>query len=145
MDDGRVLVEVLDEREGVSWVVDEVAALVAAHGPEAVVVDGAGQSQTLIAPLEKAGVPVTRTGPAEMCAACGELHDAVLEGRLLHMGQGVLDAAVEGAVQRTLGDAWAWSRRSSRVNVAPLVAATLAHWGTVNLEAEAFVPLVTWA
>jgi hypothetical protein len=131
MDDDRIMVEVLDEREGVSWVVDEVAAVVAEHEPAAVVVDGAGQSQTLIAPLEKAGVEVTRTGPAEMAAACGGFHDAVMERTLLHMGQGALDAAVEGSKQRTLGDAWAWSRRSSRSNVAPLVAVSLAHYGVV--------------
>ena len=115
----------------VSWVVDEVAALVAEHEPAAVVVDGAGQSQSLIAPLERAGVEVTRTGPAEMAAACGGFHDAVLERTLTHLGQGSLDNAVEGSRQHVLGDAWAWSRRSSSSNVSPLVAASLAHFGVV--------------
>jgi Phage Terminase len=130
--DGRILVEILAEREGVSWVVDEVAALEVAHHPGAVVVDGAGQAESLIAPLEKAGVRVTRTGPREMAAACGGLHDAVLEGRLVHMGDAALNGAVEGATQRTLGDAWAWSRRSSRANVSPLVGASLAHWAVAG-------------
>jgi hypothetical protein len=52
MDDDRVLVEIIAEKEGVSWVVDEVAALVAEHEPAAVMVDGAGQSLSLILPLE---------------------------------------------------------------------------------------------
>jgi hypothetical protein len=69
---------------------------VAVHSPGAVVVDGAGQSATLIAPLQKAGVTVTRTGPGQMAAAAGGLHDAVLERRLAHMDQAVLNAAVEG-------------------------------------------------
>lgn len=43
MEDDRVLVEILDEREGVSWVVDEAASLVAEHSPAATVVDGAGR------------------------------------------------------------------------------------------------------
>jgi hypothetical protein len=132
LDDGRILVEILSERAGVSWVVDEVAALEAAHHPGAVVVDGAGQAESLIAPLEKAGVRVTRTGPREMAAACGGLHDAVLEGRLVHMGEAALDGAVEGASQRTLGDAWTCSRRSSPSNVSLLVAASLAHWAVAG-------------
>ena len=131
MDDDRILVEVIAEREGVGWIVDETAALVAEHEPAAVLVDGAGQSQSLILPLEKAGVEVVRTGPAEMAAACGQFHDAAIERTLVHLGQGVLDAAVEGSRQRVLGDAWAWSRRSSHSNVAPLVAASLAHFGVV--------------
>ena len=66
-----------------------------------------------------------------MAAACGGFHDAVLDRCIVHLGQAVLDAAVEGSKQRTLGDAWAWSRRSSRTNVAPLVAVTLAHYGVI--------------
>lgn len=133
---GRVLVEVVADRDGVGWVVDEVAALVAAHSPDVVLVDGAGQSQTLIAPLEKAGVEVTRVGPGEMVAACGSFHDAVIEGTLTHLGQDELTTAVEGAKQRNLGDAWAWGRRTSRVNVAPLVACTLALWAVSTHEPE---------
>jgi phage terminase large subunit-like protein len=138
----RVLVEILEEREGVSWVVDEVAALVADHEPDAVVVDMRGQARSLIAALEKAGVDVTRTDWAAMTAACGGFHDAVVEGRLVHRDDPKLNAAVEGAVQRYSGDAWAWARRSSRSNVSPLVAVTLAAWG-VN-ETEPAVPLVAW-
>ena len=34
--------------------------------------------------------------------------------------------AVRGAKERPLGDAWAWSRKTSSVDISPLVAATLA-------------------
>jgi phage terminase large subunit-like protein len=128
----RVLVEVLAEREGISWVVDEVSALVAQHKPDAVVVDLAGQARSLIAPLEKAGVRVTTTDLHAMTEACGMFFDAVLEGRLVHRDDPVLNAAVEGAKQRNVGDAWAWARRHSASNVTPLVAATLALWGTIK-------------
>ena len=40
---GKTLIEIIDEREGVSWVVDTVAEIVAAHGPDLVLVDGAGR------------------------------------------------------------------------------------------------------
>jgi hypothetical protein len=117
---------------------------VSVHSPGAVVVDGAGQSATLIPPLEKAGIEVTRTGPKEMTAPAGGLHDAVLERRLAPMDQAVLNAAVEGAAQRTLGDAWAWSRRSSRSNVTPLVAASLAHWAVAGGNMAQPVELLAW-
>jgi hypothetical protein len=129
----RVLVEVLQEREGVSWVVDEVAALVAQHKPDAVVVDLAGQGRSLIPPLEKVGVTVTQTDVQAMVAACAGFSDAVHERRLVHRGDPVLTGAVEGARQRQVGDgAWAWARRTSKSNVAPLVAATLAVYGVKN-------------
>jgi hypothetical protein len=35
---------------------------------------------------------------------------------------------VKGAAKRPLGDAWAWSRKSSGVDISPLVAITLAVW-----------------
>lgn len=132
--DGKVLVEIIAEREGVSWVVDEVAALVAEHSPGMVLVDGAGQSQTLIAPLEKAGVSVRRVNTGEMVAASGQLLDAVTDERLTHMDQPELNAAVEVAKQRNLGDGWAWARRTSKGNITPLVAVSLAVFGVTIYE-----------
>jgi hypothetical protein len=65
----------------------------------------------------------------EVAGAAGAFYDLVADGGLRHLGQHQLDAAVAGAVQRPLADAWAWSRRGSTVVVCPLVAATLASWG----------------
>jgi hypothetical protein len=39
-----------------------------------------------------------------------------------------LDSAVAGAVRRNVGDAWAWGRRTSDIDISPLVAVTLAAW-----------------
>lgn len=142
--DGRILVQVLAAREGVSWVVDEVAALDALHHPGAVVVDGAGQSQTLIAPLEKAGVKVTRTNSADVVAACGAFSDRTLEARLAHLDQAELTAAIEGAKQRDLGDGWAWNRRSPKVDITPLVACTLAVHGIEAAKPEPAPLVVAW-
>ena len=51
------------------------------------------------------------------------------EKALRHLGGLELRQAVKGATKRPLGDAWAWSRRKSTVDISPLVAATLALWG----------------
>jgi hypothetical protein len=53
----------------------------------------------------------------------------VAERTLRYVPRPALDAAVAGARQRTLGDAWAWSRRAVSVDISPLVAVTLAAWG----------------
>jgi hypothetical protein len=49
---------------------------------------------------------------------------------LRHLGQEELDAAVEGAAKRPMGDAWLWSRKNSTVDISPLVGCTLALWGS---------------
>ena len=57
---------------------------------------------------------------------CGQLVDLVAQGDLAHLGSDDLRDAIRGARSRPLGDAWAWSRKNSSVDISPLVAATLA-------------------
>jgi hypothetical protein len=64
----------------------------------------------------------------------------VAAGQVRHLDQVPLSVALDGATRRTVGDAWRWSRRSSAVDIAPLVAVTLAHWG-VGAPAA---PTVEW-
>lgn len=139
--DGRTLVQVMDTRARVSWAVNVVRDLVRVHTPDVVLVDDNGQSRTLIAPLEAAGVKVSRTNTADMVAACGNLFDRVIDGRLAHMGQAALTAAVEAARQRDLGDGWAWHRRMSGGDITPLVAVTLAAHG-IERPVKRRAPLV---
>ena len=42
--------------------------------------------------------------------------------------------AIKGAGTRALGDGWCWSRKSSRVDISPLVASTLALWACAGLS-----------
>ena len=58
--------------------------------------------------------------------ACGRLVDMVNDKTLAHLGSSELRDAIRGSKVRQLGDAWAWSRKSSSVDISPLVAATLA-------------------
>ena len=84
----------------------------------------------LLPEFEARGVSVTTVNAAEHAQACGALVDAIEGGTVKHLGQPGLDAAVRGASKRTLGDAWAWSRRSSTMDISPLVACTLALWAS---------------
>ena len=72
---------------------------------------------------------VVTSSVREAGQAARQLFDAVAERTLRYVPRPALDAAVAGARQRTLGDAWAWSRRAVSVDISPLVAVTLAAWG----------------
>lgn len=123
LDGGRALVKVLDDRPGASWAVPQarewqrrtrLLVTVDAHGPAGPLVDE----------LKAAGVAldvVTTDGYARACA--GLLAD-VLEHRLVHLSQPVLDQAAASAGRRPMGDRWAWAR--SRGNVGPLEGVSLA-------------------
>ena len=127
-EDGRILVDLAPEfylhpRDAVG----KLAGLFAKHDPVAVVVDPRSQAGTLLRPLAEAGVLVREPSTAEVVAAHGEFLDLVNDGRLAHLDQPPLTAAVRAAQQRPLAGAQAWERRM-QVDQSPLVAATLACW-----------------
>jgi hypothetical protein len=125
IDAGRLAVEVVDNRRGTGWVVSRAAALLERWGGELAVAKGS-PAASLIPDLVAAGVPVCEVSSEDQIRACGQLYDAVIEGRMHHRGQPVLDVAVRGAGKRDVGDAWVWSRRRSSADISPLVAVTLA-------------------
>lgn len=134
--DGARHVEVVDFRRGTGWVLERVRELVERWSPRAVVVDAGGPAGSLVAELEQARVPVVLTTARDYAQACGLFFDAVDGGFLFHLGQEELSAAALSARRRPLGDAWAWSRKSSTdVQITPLVAVTLAHWASRSTAA----------
>lgn len=126
--DGLWHVELVDRRSGrdPSWVVPELVRMQAEHRAGPVVVDAGAPAGSLVRPLREAGAVVDEYGVREYGRACGRIHDEVIGGRLRHLGQPDLDAALGGARRRTLGDSWAWARRDAAVDITPLVAVTLA-------------------
>lgn len=119
--------DVFDHRRGTGWVAARAAELQRRWGGKVAVAKGS-PAWSLLEELEAAKVDVLAISTEEHAQACGDLYDAVVESRLRHIGQGELDAAVAGADRRFYGDAWLWSRRTSSVDISPLVAVTLAHW-----------------
>jgi hypothetical protein len=124
-DDGLLHVEVVDQRQGTGWLVPRLADLEARHSPRGIVCDGVGPAASLIPELRQAGVSVRVFETPEVAEACGMFFDAVQEQRIRHLGSSELVSAIKGARKRPLGDRWAWSRRSSRADISPLVAVTL--------------------
>ncbi len=129
--DGARLVEVVDARVGSSWIPGRVAELVARHlDVGAVVVDPRSPAAGIVNDLRQvcqvAGIELVEVSTAEHVRAVGSILQRISAGSLLHRRQPVLDSAVAAARLRKLGDAAAFSRRSSADNIAPLVAVTLA-------------------
>jgi len=127
-------VEVIDQWPGTAKLPARLAELVEEHSPLEVVCDGYGPSASMVKQVIEAGVDVRLLSSAEHAAACGQLKDAVAERTLAHLGSSSLSNAVRGAATRPLGDAWAWARRTSSVDISPLVAVTLALSSAIALE-----------
>lgn len=129
--------KVLEHGPGTSWVAAAMASLTADR-PGPVFLDPRSPAGALLVDLHDAGVDTEDVSPQQHAQACGGLLAAVTfdgpDRRFLHTDQPHLNAAVSGATRRVYGDAWAWSRRSSKVDISPLVAVTLARWGALTLN-----------
>lgn len=124
--DQKPHIEVIERARGTAWLPERLRDLRERHEPTAIVMDAGGPAGSLLSQVDDLE-PVT-VSAKEYGQACGAFYDAC-EGDLHHLGTAELNAAVKGAAKRPLGDAWAWSRKSSNVDISPLVACTLALWG----------------
>lgn len=118
--------ELVANYPGTKTLIARLQELNALHNPYEIVCDGYGPAASLIPACVEAGLRVRALNSGEHAAACGLMSDAVAQRTLRHLGSAQVSNAVRGAATRPLGDAWAWSRRNSAVDISPLVAMTLA-------------------
>lgn len=140
-EDGQAQVEVLRHDPGTGWVADALDGYVSRHSPLGVWVGMGSPAASLIPELVARGIPVEPIAETDHAKACGHMFDSVTQGTVRHLGGQVLRNAVKGATKRPMGDAWAWSRRNSAVDISPLVGGTFALWGwftTGNYGAQFF-------
>jgi hypothetical protein len=140
--DGRILVErgvargrtgdlLEDHRAGTDWVIPRILELKSRHRIAAVVIDPMSPASILIPEAEKSGLDLTLTSTRDVAQAFGLFLEWVVQGKLVHLGHQNEDLrrAVAGAARREIGDGqFAWSRKSTTVDISPLCAATLAAW-----------------
>lgn len=129
---GKMHVEVVAAGSGTGWVGAKLRQLYERHEVLQIVCDGYGPSAAIARKADEAGLTVKRLDSNEYGIACGQFVDAIGEATLTHLGQEEMLAAIRGGRARPLVDRWAWSRTKSSVNIAPLVAATLAHASAVE-------------
>ena len=135
----RVCVEVVETSADVHELARRAVG-VAARWRCTVVLDRANPASTLLPLFERAEIPVRLLSLPDFVRACGDFHDAVVQHVLVHRGDYRLTDAVASATKRAVGDGWVWRRRAAG-DVSPLIAATLARWGVVGVEAP-LVPTV---
>lgn len=137
--DGDWHVEVDETRTGAAWVDAYVGGLVKANPQiRSVVVDVSGPVKAL---LEESGpkrwrfagskVRVEAITVNDLGVACSRFLDGSVTGWLRHIGQPQLDAAVQTAGKRPLGDTgmWVFSRKNATSDITPVQGAALALHG----------------
>ena len=130
--DGSAVVEVIKVQEGATWVAPDVAALCTRWEVVQVAVQNSGPARHVADALIAGGMEVLRLSQMDFSAACA-LFDAGVKARPLpivrHIGQAVLNSAVEHVTKRRTGPsgAWAW-RIDPAVSITALVAVTAALW-----------------
>ena len=140
--DGLTHIELVEHKRGTGWVAPRMAELLSKHETVGVVCDGVGPAASLLGAMDDHDIEVDVLTAREYGQACGRFYDAVTEKTLRHLGDNALEMAVRGAAKRPLGDAWAWSRKTSSVDISPLVAVTLALFGVSDEAAEPLVAMV---
>ena len=136
-EDGLAHVEVVERRKGTRWLPARLAQLCARHEAEEVICDAVGPAGSLLNELnELLEEEVVTVSAQEHARACGLLFDTVEERGLRHLGTAELESAIKGATKRPLGDAWAWSRKNSAVDISPLVACTLALFSAASKDLD---------
>lgn len=121
------------------WTDDEAAAdwLAERAGRRiTLVIDTMSPAARLIPLLRTRRCKVHGGSSTDMARACGGIHAAAVSPLplLTHDGNELTTAAIAAAKKRTIGQAggWGWDRRDPDVNIAPLVAMTLAHYGAAS-------------
>jgi phage terminase large subunit-like protein len=123
-------VELIECKEGTSWVLPKLVELCKKYKTK-VVIDTGSPAASLILELQKQDIGVMAIHLRDYARACGSFYDAVMAKTVCHIDDPNLRAAIMGSTKRPLGDSWAWNRQST-TNITPLVAVTLARYGVVT-------------
>ncbi len=127
--DDDLQIELIYHRDGTGWVVDRVAEL-ALQLDAPVAIDKGGPAGSFIDPLKERKVAVIEVGTRELTHACGTFYDAMVDRQVRIRNHPAIAEAVEKARQRQVSDAWAWARKTGDHDATPLMAMSLAVWGT---------------
>lgn len=114
-----------DDSAAVEWIVARAGKRML------VVIDGMSPAASMIPTLKARGMKVHVGTSGDMAKACGLVASDNESGRLTHADQESVNDAREGARKRAIGTAggWGYDRSNPSVNIAPLVAVTLARLG----------------
>lgn len=122
---GGGVAELVEAREGVTWVGPRLVELAQRHRA-GVVLDAQGPLASLIEDLKTVGVRVQELRTADVIVAAARTLDAIVDGTVRVRTSPVLTQAAERVRRRPVGDRWLWSRQASEGDVSPFLALSLA-------------------
>lgn len=121
--DGPIL-EVVDYRPGVGWLIDRIVELHSTYKmPFAL--DKTGPAGSFVDELVRLGVQLMEMDAQDVSRSAVSFYDQVMGGAVTVRQNLDLDAAVAAAAKRSVGESWAWGRKSSRFDISLLVAASI--------------------
>lgn len=125
--DGLTHVEVVDEREGTSWIGSRLRELQEKHKPEAIWAIAGGHADALSAEWRREGVRVRWLKWADYVKACGTVFTLISDGGLRHLDDPILNEAVESVQQKFNAGktAFHWARKSAGAEISSLVGLTV--------------------
>ena len=128
-------VEVIAQRPGMMWVADYLESVREKTGINEVALQGRGcPAADLVEPLKRAGFVVHEIQSTPLLNSAGRLHDAVRDGTVRHRSQPVLDMAAANGTTKNLNGMPIWDREKAPVDVAPIVAVTMALYTLLAIE-----------
>lgn len=134
--DGAVHLQIAESQRGSSWLADWMVERVDRWDPLAVVIDPASPAGSLVPELAAAGVDVAKITGREYAAACGALWDGIVDRRVRHQDQPLLNISVRAAGRHTRGDAWVWQSNDPHTDITALQVVTLAYFGLLRPSAK---------
>lgn len=134
-DDGRVHLELIAQRTGMTWVLKHAKAVREKTGINQVALQTKGcDASDLVSLLAEAGFDVVDISGTTLLISAGRLADRLREDKIRHRSQGPLNLAIANATTKDLSGMPVWSREASPVDIAPLVAVTYALVGLESFK-----------
>lgn len=134
-DDGIAHVELIAQRAGMLWVIDQAIRVREKTGITEVAVQPRGcPASEFVTPLKAAGFTVIEIGSTALLGSAGRLKDRVRDRLIRHRSQPALNLAMENGTTNLLSGMPVWDRFKSPVDVAPAVAVTNALYGLEAVE-----------
>lgn len=128
------------------WIPPQLEKLVTASHPLAIGTAGGGPARSILPTVreycEQRTIPLRELTVQDMAAATGLLYDGIRDKVLQHGESRALDAAIGAARSKQVADLWRIDRRRSRVDVSPLIAATVALFVAQEADAKRRVPAI---
>lgn len=139
--EGRMVVELVDHREGTYWLLQRLKGLLKEHGARQVWAQDFGPVAATLDLLDRERIPVERIPSKAAAAATQAMLSAIGDGTLAHTGQDALTRSAIAIGTRGYGDGVQWLRRDAGIT-SPLTSACWAHWAGVRVKRRGALRIV---